>query len=183
MSNARKQQEAKILGMSFGTACGRLRRLVMLHLLQRHGENVCFKCGKLILRVEELTLEHKQPWRAGGATLFWDLDNIAFSHARCNLRTGWVKREVIAGMLWCSACKQSRPTTYFHKETRQRTGYAVLCKDCANAKRRKIKAQGDCQRCGAKRGTRPFRGTHNICLSCHDARQRTYSKQQQAKMA
>ncbi|MFL6211126.1 MAG: HNH endonuclease [Pyrinomonadaceae bacterium] len=151
----------------------------MLHLLQRHGENACFKCGKLILRADELTLEHKQAWRANGAALFWDLDNIAFSHAQCNLRTGWVKREVVDGMLWCSVCKQSLPISCFHKESRQRTGYALLCKECANAKRRKVKAQGDCQSCGARRGTRPFRGSHNICLECHQARHRAYSKKQQ----
>ena len=46
--------------MPFGTACNKLRRMVMFNLLQRHEENVCYKCGKMILRAEDLTVEHKE---------------------------------------------------------------------------------------------------------------------------
>jgi hypothetical protein len=141
--------------------------MVLFSLLLRHEENICFKCGKMILRADDLTLEHKEAWQAGGAELFWDLNNIAFSHQRCNLKVGIVRREVIDGKLWCSACKQYLSTSCFHKESRQRTGYALLCRDCANSKRRKIKASGDCNSCGAIRGTRPFRVGHNLCHQCH----------------
>jgi hypothetical protein len=72
------QRRAEILGMPFGTACNKLRRMVMFDLLRRHEENVCFKCGKLILKAEDLTLEHKETWQDGGSALFWDLNNIVF---------------------------------------------------------------------------------------------------------
>ena len=161
------QRRAEILGMPFGTACNRLRRMVMFMLLQRHEENVCFKCGKLILKADDLSLEHKEAWLGRGASLFWDLNNIAFSHQKCNLRVGIVRREIKDGMLWCSSCKQYLTVTCFHRERRQRTGYALLCRDCSNFKRRKVKAAGDCNSCGARRGSRPFRVGHNLCSQCH----------------
>lgn len=164
------QLKSDILGMPFGTACNRLRRIVMFSLLEKHGENVCFKCGKLITKADELSLEHKTAWQNIGASLFWDLDNIAFSHVGCNLPTGFVRREIVDGKLWCSSCKSLHPVSLFHKETRQRTGYALLCKKCSNAKRKKVKAQGDCRYCGAQRGTRNFRISHNICIECHQNR-------------
>jgi hypothetical protein len=139
----------------------------MFSLLEKHGENVCFKCGKLITKAEDLSLEHKRAWQNVGASLFWDLDNIAFSHIGCNLPTGIVRREIVNGKLWCSSCRSFRLIALFHKEKKQRTGYALLCKKCANARRQKVKAQGDCKYCGASRGTRSLRIGHNICIECH----------------
>ncbi len=167
MPNKFNRRKSELLGMPFGTASGKLRKMVMFHLLQKHGENICFKCEKLILNADELSLEHKQAWLKGGESLFWDLNNIAFSHRGCNLREGWVKREIVDGKLWSSSCKNSLPVAAFHKETRQRTGYAFLCKKCANDKRRKVKATGDCTNCGARRDTKAFRVSHNICMECH----------------
>ena len=167
MTNS-NQRRSEILGIPFGTACNKLRRMVMFDLLHRHEENVCFKCGKIIIRVEDLTLEHKEAWQDIGAHLFWDLSNIAFSHRQCNLPTGIVRREIVDGTLWCSNCKQYKSISCFHRERKQRTGFALLCKDCSNFKRREVKAQGDCNNCGAVRGTRAFRMSHNICMKCHN---------------
>jgi hypothetical protein len=50
----------------------------MFDLLQRHGENICFRCGDKIESAAELSIEHKQPWLDVSAELFWDLSNIAF---------------------------------------------------------------------------------------------------------
>lgn len=162
--------------MPFGTACGQLRRMVMFHVLERHRENVCFRCGDLIERAEDLSIEHKEPWQAVGAQLFWDLNNIAFSHVGCNLRTGWVRRKVSDGNLWCSACRQLLPVSSFHKDRYQRTGFALLCRECFNARRKKVEARGDCRHCGAERGTKPFRVSHNACLGCYNAKVRERRK-------
>jgi hypothetical protein len=118
--------------------------MVMFDLLQRHQENVCFKCGKIILKPEDLTLEHKETWQDVGSHLFWDLTNIAFSHRQCNLPKGIVRREIVDGALWCSNCKQYKSISCFHRDRKQRTGYALLCKDCSNSKRKEVKAKGDC---------------------------------------
>lgn len=72
------------LGMPHGTASNRLRKNILFNLLKKHGENVCFKCSEVIDKVEDLSIEHKKPWEGISADLFWDLDNIAFSHMFCN---------------------------------------------------------------------------------------------------
>jgi hypothetical protein len=177
-------RRSEILGMPFGTACNKLRRMVMFDLLQRHKENVCFKCGKIILKFEELTLEHKEAWQAAGSHLFWDLTNIAFSHRQCNLPKGIVRREIVDEKLWCSNCKRYKSISCFHRDKKQRTGYALLCKDCSNSKRREVKATGDCNNCGAVRGTQPFRSSHNLCMRCHRILVRgRHIKHQQSKLS
>lgn len=167
MTTRSNRQKEAVLGMPFGTACGRLRRIMMFELLRRHRENMCFRCGGSIDGADDLTLEHKQSWQTNGAALFWDVNNIAFSHARCNIRDGYVRREIVDGKLWCSSCKQSFSVESFHKERRERTGYASRCKNCSNARRRKTKANGNCFSCEAVTGTKPFRASHNICNECH----------------
>ena len=79
--NARKKEQ---LGMSPGTAANRLKKMVLFSVLERHGENVCFQCGEKITSYEDLSIEHKEPWLNEKSELFWDLNNIAFSHLRCN---------------------------------------------------------------------------------------------------
>jgi hypothetical protein len=83
MANEAKTIE---LGVPFGTACARLRKQVMFKLVQETGQDECHKCGLVIESVEELSIEHKEPWQGVSPDLFWDLDNIAFSHRRCNVR-------------------------------------------------------------------------------------------------
>lgn len=81
-SNIKKTEQ---LGMPHGTAAARLRKQVLFHILKKHGENVCFRCEKIIVSVEELSLEHKIPWMDNDVKLFWDINNIAFSHLSCNV--------------------------------------------------------------------------------------------------
>ncbi|MCA1556949.1 MAG: HNH endonuclease [Acidobacteria bacterium] len=169
-------RSSQILGMPFGTACHNLRKLVLFNLAQKLKENVCFRCKQDILTVEEFTIDHKETWRNKGAELFWDINNIAFSHSYCNLPTGIVRREIVSGTLWCSKCKLFLEIERFSKDKKQRTGYSLICKDCSNSRRRKVKARGDCIHCGAVRGTKPFRVTHNICLACANRIYRSNSK-------
>ena len=84
MSKTGDINKNNFLGMSFGTAQNRLRKLVLFNLLKRHNENVCYRCGEEIETAEKLSLEHKEAWLNVSIELFWDLDNIAFSHLRCN---------------------------------------------------------------------------------------------------
>lgn len=73
--------------MPFGTACGRLRKSILFSLLKKHNENVCFQCGNKIEKEEDLSIEHKIPYldSENPTKLFFDLDNIAFSHLKCNI--------------------------------------------------------------------------------------------------
>ncbi len=77
-------KKAETLGMPHGTASNRLRKSIMFKYVVMAGDNYCFKCGAEIESVSELSIEHKEPWEGVSSDLFFDLDNIAFSHLRCN---------------------------------------------------------------------------------------------------
>lgn len=77
-------EKSRQLGMPLGTAQGRLRKIVLFSLLARVGENICYRCKNLIESSDELSMEHRQPWLHVSVDLFWDIDNIAFSHHSCN---------------------------------------------------------------------------------------------------
>jgi hypothetical protein len=49
----------------------------------------CFRCGEE-LRRKDFTIEHKTPWLGSEDPLglYFDLENIAYSHAACNYRAG-----------------------------------------------------------------------------------------------
>jgi len=133
------------LGMPMATARARLIKSILFNMLQRHGEDVCFKCSKKIEKIEELTIEHKQPWLHVSSELFWDLDNIAFSHpAPCNSvdRPVWKFKKDYAehnkhlrktgpvGTAWCSGCKEFLPFEKFSKDAREWDHIYYKCKEC-----------------------------------------------------
>jgi hypothetical protein len=78
--------KAEQLGMPFGTACGKLRKLIVFDLLKQLGKNVCYRCEQPIEDAVQLSIEHKVAWLHNDPNLFWDLDNIAFSHLTCNCK-------------------------------------------------------------------------------------------------
>lgn len=82
--NKQNTKKFEQLGMPYGTACNRLRKMVLFNLLIKHGENMCYRCGRSIEDVKDLSIEHKKHWLDRDVALFWDLDNIAFSHLSCN---------------------------------------------------------------------------------------------------
>jgi hypothetical protein len=133
-TNGRK---ADILGMPYGTAGNRLRKLIMFYLLERHGENVCFKCKRLIETAEELSIEHIRSWQLGGPQLFWEMSNIAFSHLKCNRQSvskpgSGVKRRKVGpeGTAWCNRCKDYLPVDRFYKNRANWNGYSNRCISC-----------------------------------------------------
>lgn len=73
--------------MPFGTASARLLKRIIFDLMVKTNQQSCFQCGKPILRVEDMSIEHKTPWLSAPNPLeaFFDLDNIAFSHKPCNI--------------------------------------------------------------------------------------------------
>jgi hypothetical protein len=56
--NQRKQEQ---LGMPLGIASAKLRKLVRFRLVQSLGEDSCYRCGRKIETVGELSVEHKEP--------------------------------------------------------------------------------------------------------------------------
>lgn len=72
------------LGMNAGSAAHRLLRDILFKLVSEAGYK-CFRCGGEMTR-ENYSIDHKEPWldSEDPAKLFFDLDNVAFSHRRCN---------------------------------------------------------------------------------------------------
>jgi hypothetical protein len=52
--NARGARKSAFLGIAHGTATNRLRKMVMFSLLEKHGENICFKCSEKIKTVAKV---------------------------------------------------------------------------------------------------------------------------------
>ncbi len=78
---ARKQ-----LGLSHATASNRLKKSLLFNFAQKLDMDTCFQCGEKIENIDEFSIEHKIPWRhsKNSVNLFFNLDNIAFSHLKCN---------------------------------------------------------------------------------------------------
>ncbi len=77
---------AKQLGMPSGRAEYRLKKMILFHLATKLGLDACFRCGEKIENIDDFTVDHKENWLYGDVKLFWDLENIAFSHKKCNFR-------------------------------------------------------------------------------------------------
>lgn len=82
------QQEKKAaqLGINPSTAQNRLLKDLLFQLVSDAGRNTCFHCGGQIDR-GSFSVEHKTPWldSENPRELFFDLENIAFSHLGCNV--------------------------------------------------------------------------------------------------
>lgn len=101
------EKKSKQLGIPFGTANGRLRKLIMFDLVRRLGLDVCCVCNKPILSVDEFSIEHKTPWLDNDPALFWDIDNIGFAHIACNIslaRRKKYKKPAPDGTQLCTSC-------------------------------------------------------------------------------
>jgi hypothetical protein len=134
MGNSNKRK-AETLGMPYGTASNRLRKMLLFKLLVHVGAHNCFVCGDEIGSVDELSIEHIEPWegRPDGAEKFWDLDNIAFSHTKCNrphTQTGGRnKRQGPEGTSWCPECQEYLSIDLFSKDSSRWDGCEVICKE------------------------------------------------------
>ena len=77
------------LGMPPGTAANRLRKMLLFSMANELQKTKCFHCGIEITNIDDFSIEHKIPWLDSGTPieLFFDLNNIAFSHLSCNTST------------------------------------------------------------------------------------------------
>jgi hypothetical protein len=137
------EKKANQLGMPLGTATHRLRKMIMLKLLRDSGQDVCFRCGKKIESESDLSIEHKVAWMDVDVNLFWDLDNIAFSHLSCNIAVASRKKKILSpdGMQWCIGCQENKPIDEFSIGQREnsRGKRNVYCRKCNTEKKRKFR--------------------------------------------
>ncbi len=151
MNNANRRK-ADSLGMPIGTAMNRLRKMLLFRLLQEAGEDTCYRCGKQIESVDDLSIDHKENWLGKDSALFWDLDNVTVSHRLCNslganhsigahergMASAAKTRKVGSpGTSWCSGCQQFLPESEFNKHRSGRNGLDWYCRSCDKKRRRK----------------------------------------------
>ena len=78
---------SKQLGMPKYTAHNILRKSILLNLLVQLEQNICYRCGEP-MTIDTISTDHKKNWINSGeeSKLFFDLDNISFSHKSCNIK-------------------------------------------------------------------------------------------------
>ena len=80
--------KAVLLGEPFGTASGKLRKMLLFKMAGQLNLLNCYRCGELIILLEHFSIEHKKAWSKAlnPQESFYDIDNnIAFSHIKCNI--------------------------------------------------------------------------------------------------
>ena len=131
MSN---EEKSRALGMNFGTANQRLRKLIMWTLVCKTDQNVCFRCEQRIEDIDDLSIEHKEPWQSADdpKAAFFDLENVTFSHLKCNVGAANRDKERCPeghqydeanthrrnGRRHCRECDRVRSRVYWHRAGR-----------------------------------------------------------------
>lgn len=133
--NNSNENKNKFLGMPYGTAVHRLKKNILFDLVKKANKNICFRCGLEIETPKDLSIDHKTPWLDIDIELFWDIDNIAFSHNSCNSAShttkGGVKRRIIPkGKAWCHACRQFVDEKIIPNNRSKYHGKGSICNPC-----------------------------------------------------
>ena len=131
--------KSKQLEMSFSTANGRLRKMILFDLVCKLGLNVCHRCGEP-MNLKTLSIDHKEDWLHREVELFWDMENIAFSHLSCNnaASTPRNKVKVPEGHLYCSRCKKPVPIEDFSLKQTEKP-YQRTCRNCHKLRMRRVR--------------------------------------------
>jgi hypothetical protein len=137
----------KQLEMSFGKASYILKRMIMFALICELKKDVCYRCDKKIVSDCDLSVDHKNPWLHIDSKLFWNLDNIAFSHKLCNSanhriasttgRRSKLRKLGPEGMAWCSGHKDFIRIDKFTSNTSNWNRVEHYCKECRRKLRNK----------------------------------------------
>lgn len=159
------------LGMPFGNARTILVRTLMFTMIQQLGKDVCYRCKQRIERAEEFSIDHKEPWQDVSTDLFWDINNIAFSHRGCNSRAARRDMKKVNDALaiknkqlyesgpentsWCVGHQNYRPLEDFSKNKSRKRGLQMYCNDCrsigvgrqAGATRASVTQTAECLTC------------------------------------
>lgn len=82
-----KNKKQVQLGMNPSTAQGKLTRDILWSLVVKTNQDICCKCDKPMVR-DTFSIEHVKPWldSEDPVGLFFDINNIKFSHLRCNVK-------------------------------------------------------------------------------------------------
>jgi DNA-binding Lrp family transcriptional regulator len=137
-------RKSKQLGINYSTACNRLRKLVLFSILKKYDLNICYRCNNEILSAKDLTFDHKVDWLNNSTDLFWDIDNVAFSHRKCNIPANSMKIIELAKSApndskYCPQCQQFKKFKEFNSNKSTKSGLADYCRICINIYKREYK--------------------------------------------
>ena len=130
----RTAKKSTFLGMNWSVANNKLRKMIIFDLLKKSNSNICYNCGDLIESIDDLSVEHIKPWENIDPALFWDMDNIAFSHLKCNLPHTYRQRKIVDDSLHCNSCGEIKHKDSFDKRSTSKNGYVSHCKSCRKEK-------------------------------------------------
>lgn len=85
--NSSNEIKARLLGEPYGTACNKLRKMILFKFAKKLKLDFCFRCRNKIENIDDLSIEHKTSWQLSKnpKETFYNLDNIVFSHLKCNI--------------------------------------------------------------------------------------------------
>lgn len=112
--------------MSSGKARNILINSLVFKMAKELEWDNCFRCDEPILSSDDLSYDHREPWRGVSPDLYWDLENFALSHKRCNTvdRPGGM----LAGTAWCAGHKTTHPREDFSSSDK-RNGVNRVCRE------------------------------------------------------
>lgn len=123
-------KKSKVLGISYSTASYRLVKDLLWKYIQVSDDNLCYRC-KLPMTREDFSIDHMQDWLNSDnpVELFFDLENIKFSHLECNSAASSSRVKSPCGTdrkyrngCRCDSCKAAHSVSskrYYSKESRQ----------------------------------------------------------------
>lgn len=162
MSQASQKNKNEALGMNYSTASHRLRKRVMHSLLKECGRDKCFRCGQVIDCAEEVSIDHIVDWLNSEDPKhnFWNIENLAFSHIKCNTIAGSSRNIGKHGYLGVTKVtnNKSRPyqARYWDGKKQVLIGYYETAEKAAKAYDQKIsEIEGGKARTNKKLGLMP----------------------------
>jgi len=121
------------LGVPYGQAVGRLRKMIMFQLAQEAGRDTCVRCGQKIESIDDFSIDHKIAWESApdSNVTYFDLGNIAFAHLGCNIGAEqrahnhckhgheYTPENTFEDTKWrrrlCRQCRRDRARRQYHK--------------------------------------------------------------------
>ncbi len=135
--NKGNRVKSDFLGINIHKANHRLTRRFIFHLAGRLRMLDCYRCHKPIATYEEMSIDHKEDWLKVDPALFWDVENLALSHKRCNKprsRRGIPSTKRVGSPdpleAWCTRHQKFLPVTTFGRNVDRWNGLQNVCKSC-----------------------------------------------------
>jgi len=150
MSNYKKYKKIKdeFLGMDYGSARQKLVKNLLFTFAKRLSMDICYRCNKPIDNIDDFSIDHKKSWLHNSPDLFFDVDNVSFSHCSCNYGASAETRKKIGpeGTSWCSGCQDFLDIKEFSICRNRWNGLDLYCKPCKRKQSKKAKAKAKAKR-------------------------------------